>query len=87
MVFINLILKNKKNRENFGPGAADASDMGNMMMPGDPRGSGSTFLVELQGALAALQADHFGRISAVRAPFVQVQTYHETHTRGKYMVT
>ena len=35
-------------------------------------GGGSLFLVELQGALAALQADHFGRIAALRTPCAEV---------------
>lgn len=38
-------------------------------------GGGSLFLVELQGALAALQADHFGRIAALRTPCAEVCVY------------
>lgn len=54
-------------RENFGRGA------GASMASDEPGGGGSLFLMELQGALAALQADHFGRIAALRIPCVQVR--------------
>lgn len=55
-------------RENFGFVSDIASSSSS-----DAHGSGSFFLLELQGALAALQADHFGRISALGAPCAQVR--------------
>eukprot|EP00752_Nemacystus_decipiens_P008545 g7632.t1 len=60
----------KMHRENFGPGASPPA-MGmseNEQHGSGGGGGGSLFLVELQGALAALQADHFGRIAALRTP-------------------
>ncbi|CAM9980618.1 unnamed protein product [Ectocarpus sp. 6 AP-2014] len=53
----------KMHRENFGPGV---SAMAASEHHGG--GGGSLFLHELQRALAALQADHFTRISALRTP-------------------
>ncbi|CAM9423221.1 unnamed protein product [Ectocarpus sp. 4 AP-2014] len=53
----------KMHRENFGPGV---SAMATSEHHGG--GGGSLFLHELQRALAALQADHFTRIAALRTP-------------------
>lgn len=64
----------RRRRENFGPGASSSTAaMATGARRGSTGGGGSLFLLELQGALAALQADHFARIAALRTPCAEVR--------------